>query len=97
MSDEPTQNPILSTRQFAAALAALTLSTSISGAIPLFRTPGPGGDTEKAVERIADELSTIRRSLVTTQIDTTRALATAMEELSDHSRRLERLEDNRRR
>jgi hypothetical protein len=97
MSDGPTQNTILSTRQFAAALAALTLSATLGGAIPLLRAPGPSGDTEKAVERIADELSTIRRSLVTTQIDTTRALATAMEELSDHARRIERLEDNRRR
>ncbi len=96
MSDEPTPTPILSTRQFAAALAAFALSTGVSGGLGLVRA-GPDRSTEVAVERIADELTNIRRSLVTTQIDTGKALATAMEELSEHSRRLERLEEKPRR
>jgi hypothetical protein len=88
---------MLSTRQFVAALAALTLSTGLGGVMPMLRPAGPDADTGKAVERIADELANIRGSLVTTQIEMTKALAIAMQELTDHSRRLDRLEDNRKR
>ncbi len=95
MSDEPPQPALLSTRQFVAALAALTLSTGLGGALPMLNSK-PDGDW-KAVGRIADELANIRGSLVSTQIEMTKALAIAMQELADHSRRLDRLEDNRKR
>lgn len=98
MAEDPDkQIPIISQRQFLGAIAALTLSTGINGALPLLAPRGPDAATEKAVERIGDELASIRGSLVTTQIEMTKALATAMEELSDHSRRLETLEERRRR
>ncbi len=83
---------LLTPRQLIAAIAALTLHAGINGAIPLLGQHETNDATEKAVERIADELAHIRGSLVTTQIEMTKALATTMQELSDHSRRLERLE-----
>lgn len=99
MKDEPAkQPPVLTSRQLLAGIAALTLHAGINGAVPLFAVPhGPSDATEQAVERIGNELAGIRSSLVTTQLEMTKALATAMQELTDHSRRLERLEERARR
>lgn len=98
MPEEPAKSPaILTSRQLALAITALSLHAGINGAVPLLAPHGPDQATEKAVERIGDELASIRNSLVTTQLEMTKALATAMAELSDHSRRLERLEDHHQR
>lgn len=49
-------------------------------------------EADKAIAKIGDELANIRTALVQTQLESTKAIATAMQELSDHSRRLESLE-----
>lgn len=86
----------MTTRQLAAAIAALTLHAGLSGAVPLLSPRGSDDATEKAVERIGNELAGIRSTLVATQLETTRALATTVVELNEHSRRLQRLEDHNR-
>lgn len=96
MSDDSEKPvPIVTSRQLMAAIAALALHAGINGAVPLLSPHGPDEATERAVVRIGDELANIRASLVSTQIDMTKALATAMQELADHSRRLEQLEYHR--
>lgn len=98
MPEEPARRPsYLSSRQLFIAMTALSLHAGINGAVPLLAPHRADQATERAVERIGDELASIRSSLVSTQIEMTKALAAAMQELSDHSRRLEKLEDHQRR
>lgn len=91
MSDAKRSIPVVSTRQSIAIIAALALH----GSVPLLHTAGSDEATEKAVIRIGDELERIRSELVATQLETAKVMATAMQELTDHSRRLDSLETNR--
>ena len=94
---EESSKPILTQKQLMAAICALALHAGINGAVPYLAKTAPDDATEKAVERIGNELEGIRTSLVSTQLEMSRALATTIQELNDHSRRLERLEDKRNR
>lgn len=78
-------------------IMALALHAGINGALPIIGAQQSSPAAEKAIERIGDELASIRSSLVQTQIETSRAIAVAMQELSNHSRRLENLENYRKR
>lgn len=91
---KPPTYAMISHRQL---LSALALMAGING-VPLYvaRNAPPDAEAEKAIARIGTELSAIRETLVVTQIETSKALATAMQELNDHSRRLDSLEGGRR-